>query len=142
MFQQNMLWSRRTSNHGNGRITNLPTLLANHGYNKLIPYKSPWLAFPFFHTSTKKTIMLTEQELDNILIAQKDTLITRIDLLIYDTPDSKFLDAEGIYKTIRLLLPLWDSCSYHYKAEELIHRINTTANLRFPIPQTTKEGVL
>ena len=58
--------------------------------------------------------MPTESELDNILVRQKDWIIRMID-------DGKFNEAQF---AIAILVDLWCRCSYGYKIDELIERIN------------------
>jgi hypothetical protein len=58
--------------------------------------------------------MLTENELDNILIRQKDAVL--------------HLVRQGRHKeartTIRVLTELWVACSYEYKLDEIMSRLD------------------
>jgi hypothetical protein len=86
--------------------------------------------------------MLTKEELDNILVQQKERLINGIDTLPELSPIIRTQAAQSLLLMIKLLLPLWDACNYHYKAQELIDRLNHIYNSNFKILPTTKENGL
>jgi hypothetical protein len=86
--------------------------------------------------------MLTESELDNLLIAQKDSIIFAIDQIPNYHGRDRMEMAIHYSHFIGILLPLWDACNYHYKAVELMERLNIAATTKFSIPPTTKEGGL
>lgn len=57
--------------------------------------------------------MITENELDNQLIKQKDTLLALIRNRKYD-------EASAILAFVK---PMWDVCSYGYKWDEIRDRL-------------------
>lgn len=61
--------------------------------------------------------MIQDNQLDNMLVKQKDMLIKLIDNA------RSIKELESITRTLFILTELWDICYYGYKKDELIERI-------------------
>jgi hypothetical protein len=82
---------------------------------------------------SKPLTSITEEELDFLLIAQKDKLIRRID---HASP----ADVQPILSTLNLLEPLWIACNYQYKYRELKERLRNKIATFHKKPNATSKS--